>query len=320
VHSQRADNTGHRLEKRFGHPALYADLFTPMLHAKMVPLLAEVYKGRLGESTKAKLDEYGGQRLSAQIVEGGVKIAAIDQANLEYDLALYQRDRGELDWDRRSFASTNVLGSDAASLAPGMYGEGPDGAPGGGRNSPVPGYERYMAAGPTGAPAVMRGGSEMEMAALLAPQHQNEPGDFDPRYLAQQQQQQQLAMQRQGSPAPSLMYQRPSSMQQLVPPHQQQQGQQGWQGPPRTHSPAPSMPPQYVGQPAREAPLHRPYTPQQQPPPQPGHGRQASGFSVYNDPPRPASQQGMYPPQQQQFYQQGHSPSWSSGGGGGRGR
>jgi len=31
LHSERADNKGHRLEKRFGHPALQSDLFTPML-------------------------------------------------------------------------------------------------------------------------------------------------------------------------------------------------------------------------------------------------------------------------------------------------
>ena len=41
VHSANADNQGHRLEKRFGHPALYADLFTPMVHAKMVHLLPQ---------------------------------------------------------------------------------------------------------------------------------------------------------------------------------------------------------------------------------------------------------------------------------------
>ena len=47
VHSQRADMSGNRLEKRFGHPALHAELFTPMLHAKMMPLLSEVYKGKI---------------------------------------------------------------------------------------------------------------------------------------------------------------------------------------------------------------------------------------------------------------------------------
>ncbi|EIW80389.1 DUF221-domain-containing protein, partial [Coniophora puteana RWD-64-598 SS2] len=42
IHSDRADNLRNRLEKRFGHPALHAELFTPMLHARMMPLLPEV--------------------------------------------------------------------------------------------------------------------------------------------------------------------------------------------------------------------------------------------------------------------------------------
>lgn len=78
VHSERADAQGNRLEKRFGHPALHAELFTPMLHAKMMPLLSQVYQGKINRD-HAKLDEYGGQRMDAQIVPGGIKIAAIDQ-------------------------------------------------------------------------------------------------------------------------------------------------------------------------------------------------------------------------------------------------
>lgn len=57
VHSANADNQGHRLEKRFGHPALYADLFTPMVHAKMVNLLPQ------GESTRRELYQRGSDDL-----------------------------------------------------------------------------------------------------------------------------------------------------------------------------------------------------------------------------------------------------------------
>jgi hypothetical protein len=78
VHSERSDAKGNRLEKRFGHPALHTELFTPMLHAKMMPLLGQVYQGKINQD-HAKLDEYGGQRMDAQIVPGGIKIAAIDQ-------------------------------------------------------------------------------------------------------------------------------------------------------------------------------------------------------------------------------------------------
>jgi len=81
VHSSRSDASGKGLEKRFGHPALHAELFTPMLHARMMPLLADVYKGKIG-SDKAKLDEYGGRKLDAQVVEGGLKIAAVEQVSL----------------------------------------------------------------------------------------------------------------------------------------------------------------------------------------------------------------------------------------------
>lgn len=47
----------------------------------MMPLLADVYKGKIG-SDKAKLDEYGGRKLDAQVVEGGLKIAAVEQVSL----------------------------------------------------------------------------------------------------------------------------------------------------------------------------------------------------------------------------------------------
>ena len=44
----------------------------------MMPLLSQVYSGKIGKE-QTKLDEYGGQKMEAQIVEGGIKIAAIDQ-------------------------------------------------------------------------------------------------------------------------------------------------------------------------------------------------------------------------------------------------
>ncbi|KAG9055422.1 hypothetical protein FS842_002232 [Serendipita sp. 407] len=147
VHSGKADNTGNRLERRFGHPALHADLFTPLLHKKMMPLLAEVYNGRLGTDS-ATMEEYGGKKMQAQIAPGGIKIAGVDEKQLEDELAMYQRDRGELDWDQRSIGASTVLG-DGASLhhsKSGFY------APSG-RNVPA-GYDQYMQQGPmrTGTP------------------------------------------------------------------------------------------------------------------------------------------------------------------------
>jgi hypothetical protein len=148
VHSEHADHKGKRLGKRFGHPALHADLFTPMLHAKMMPLLTQVYQGKISND-HVKMDEYGGQKMNAQIVPGGIRIAAIDQQHLEYDPVMYQRDRGEQDWDARSMASTNVF-SDGASLHHSkstFYARGGAGTP-----PPLPGlapgaYDRYLASG-----------------------------------------------------------------------------------------------------------------------------------------------------------------------------
>lgn len=122
IHSQRSDATRNRLEKRFGHPALHSDLFTPMVHANMVHLIPQVYNGKV-ESDKARLGEYGGQKVEAQVVQG-IKIAAIDQNDLEYDPVLYQRDRGEDNWDNQSISSTNLLSDRGASPAPTALGIG----------------------------------------------------------------------------------------------------------------------------------------------------------------------------------------------------
>lgn len=140
VHSERHDSRGGKLEKRFGHPALHAELFTPMLHAKMMPFLREVYSGRIKDDS-ANLDEYGGQKMEASIVPGGIKIAAVHQSELEYDPALYQRDRGELDWDQRSIGSTTLLNEGAfPPHKPGTPGPPP---------SKFSGYDTYMQRGPT---------------------------------------------------------------------------------------------------------------------------------------------------------------------------
>jgi len=117
VYSERSDAQGNKLEKRFGHPGLHAELFTPMLHKKMMPLLSQIYHGRINND-HAKLDEYGGQKMEAQVVPGGIKIVAIHQDDLMYDPELYRRDRGdrgELDSDQRSVALT-LLDKDASPI------------------------------------------------------------------------------------------------------------------------------------------------------------------------------------------------------------
>lgn len=155
VHSERGDVKGNRLEKRFGHPALHAELFTPLLHANMMPLLAQIYRGRLG-TEQTKLGEYGGQKMDASVLPGGIRIAGIDQNDLEYDPALYRRDRGELDWDQRSIATALD----------------PTGFPAGGRDSPapsLPGYARYLTQGPGADSEIELSRFEPDQQPLLPP-------------------------------------------------------------------------------------------------------------------------------------------------------
>ena len=153
IHSQRNDNARNRLEKRFGHPGLHSELFTPMVHANMTALLSQVYHGKI-KTESTKLPDMGGQNTQATVVAGGIKIAGIQETDLAYDPALYRRDRGD-DWDTRSVASSNLLSEPKVPYADS------------GRSSPAPsklaGYERYLAHGPT---------PEIEMTRLDIPDHQ----------------------------------------------------------------------------------------------------------------------------------------------------
>ena len=78
MHSQRSDNARNRLEKRFGHPALHSELFTPMVHANMTSLLSQVYHGKL-KTESAKVQDMGGQKMDTTIVAGGIKIAGVQE-------------------------------------------------------------------------------------------------------------------------------------------------------------------------------------------------------------------------------------------------
>lgn len=245
VHSQRADNAGNKLEKRFGHPALNADLFTPMVHAHMTHLLADVFQGKIG-TTKTKLDDIGG-KVNAAVVAGGLKIAAIDERDLEYDPALYQRDRGELDWDQRSMSSTNLLQQDNGSRAQ-LYANN-------GRASPAPSkmanYDAYLANGPQ---------PEIEMIRLDYDQQPlltsaQAPGYYEPNAMASQ-----ASF---GIPPGAMASQAHFG----IPPNAMaSQSSFGQYGTPtmETAPPMPSMPIPYQQQHQegnRQAPIHRPYPP-----------------------------------------------------------
>ncbi|KAF7351143.1 DUF221-domain-containing protein [Mycena sanguinolenta] len=156
IHSERADARANKLENRFGHPALHSSLYTPMLHANMMGLLGQVYQGKISRD-QAKLQEYGGQKMEAQVVEG-IKIAAIDQRDLEYDPNLYRRNWAD-DWDNQSMASTTIFGDNSVSL---QHAKSHFYATDASLTPRLPGYENYLASGPN-SPAI---GSDIELARM----------------------------------------------------------------------------------------------------------------------------------------------------------
>jgi len=250
VHSERADARGNRLEKRFGHPSLHAELFTPMLHSHMATLLSQVYSGKIARD-EAKLDEYGGQKMQTQVVEG-IKIAAIDEHQLEYDPALYQRDRGELDWDRRSIASTTLFDGDSTlQPAKSQYYANES-------TLQFQGRDRYLAQGP----GSIGNKSEFELLAIDSTQ---EPL-LSPRSLEYQKQQTLASQPSFAASARSSIYsQDPPGMGQ-APPHPPQE---------RSYSPfqgdqAPSY--------SAEPPYHQGYPPQRAYSPQPGYQPAPPGY------------------------------------------
>jgi hypothetical protein len=188
--------------------------------------------------------------MEAQVVEGGVKFAAVDQRDLEYDLTLYQRDRGELDWDQRSIATTHILGGEPQSqFYANPSGRGSPAPSAFGRASPAPTYDRYLARGPTHSNAA----SEIELSHINAsnpdqlPLLMTQQGYFD------------------GAPPPAVSG-----------PHYQHSPLSG-----SPHSGTPGGGAQYPPAPAmyrnegdgyREAPVHRPYP----------HNRQTSNYSQHS--------------------------------------
>ena len=141
------DARHNRLQRRFGHPTLHSKLFTPMVHAKVKHLLPQVYKGRLDTGT-AVVD---GRKVETEQVAGGLKIAAIEEHQLEYDPST--------DSDARSVMSGTTLGGKSI----GGVGVGTPGSMGGPRGDYFKDqYANYMAGGP------MHGGEEFEMSNVGA--------------------------------------------------------------------------------------------------------------------------------------------------------
>jgi len=53
-HSEETDMAGRKLEIRYDHPALNTDLFTPLFHAKDMPSLHRLLKGKHKEMDLAR--------------------------------------------------------------------------------------------------------------------------------------------------------------------------------------------------------------------------------------------------------------------------
>ncbi|QRW25307.1 hypothetical protein RhiXN_07256 [Rhizoctonia solani] len=123
---------------------LHMELFTPMVHSNMTRLLEQVYQGRMAKE-QTRMEEYGGKKMAVSVLPSGLKFASVAEHELEMDTTLYQRDRGELDWDARSMTSTAIL-DDSASIH---------------KSSKPAGYERYMNHGPH-----QSNGSDIELSRL----------------------------------------------------------------------------------------------------------------------------------------------------------
>ena len=143
----------HRLQRRFGHPSLHQKLFTPMVHAKVKHLLPQVYRGRLEQAGTMNID---GRKVEAEEVMGGLKIAAVEEDQLEYD--------PKVDSDSMSVISNSTFGP----MAPRGY--GPPSRMGTEDSSQFQNMHKQYLAGGNRMRANTAGMDEYEMGAMRASQ------------------------------------------------------------------------------------------------------------------------------------------------------
>ncbi len=135
----KGDASHHRLQRRFGHPALHEKLWTPMVHAKVQHLLPQVYRGRIEGHGTAIVD---GRKMQTEKLEGGLKIALVQEDQLEYD--------PKKDSDSRSIMSaTTVATGMGRPISPASNLAG-TGAYGGSTSSFNKQYANYLAGTPAG--------------------------------------------------------------------------------------------------------------------------------------------------------------------------
>ena len=146
----KGDARHHRLQRRFGHPSLHESLWTPMVHAKVQHLLPSVYRGRIEDNGTSIVD---GRKMQTEKLDGGLKIAIVEEDQLEYDPAK--------DSDSRSVMS-------GTTVATGLYTPNGPGTPlagigayGGSTSSFKQQYAQYLASG-----QVSANGDDYEMGNM----------------------------------------------------------------------------------------------------------------------------------------------------------
>ncbi|KAI5480496.1 DUF221-domain-containing protein [Pseudohyphozyma bogoriensis] len=82
IHS--ADQRRARLNKRYEHPALTQEVYVPLVDAKLAHLIPEIYSGKTHLARPVCDKEFSGQDLNSAIVDRGLRIAAVDESQLEY--------------------------------------------------------------------------------------------------------------------------------------------------------------------------------------------------------------------------------------------
>ncbi|KAF5354854.1 hypothetical protein D9756_005449 [Leucocoprinus leucothites] len=123
-YSEHGDAMNNKLFRRFGHPAEHVELFTPMVHRNMMPLLREVYKGRVKNEQEeerpfiqhqASYESRSSPRspssfvlmnappspsgFSMEQVLYDIPFRGINENDLEYDPLAYARDFDEINWE-----------------------------------------------------------------------------------------------------------------------------------------------------------------------------------------------------------------------------
>lgn len=95
VHSEDADISANKLEERYRHPALQADLFTPMVHSRLMTSLRRITRGkssnrRNGDLTRT-MDVKSGAKASPdaepddEVVEG-VKFTPVNEVSISSEM------------------------------------------------------------------------------------------------------------------------------------------------------------------------------------------------------------------------------------------